>query len=199
MYLCQQILIIVFYEDFSIGKFEVTQEEWEAVMGNNPSQFKGARRPVEQVSWNNCQNFINKLNKLTGMTFRPPTEAEWEFAARGGNIGKDNDNKYAGSNRVRNVAWYSENSNLQTREVGGKDPNELGLYDMSGNVWEWCQDRYGPYNDNAQTNPIGASSGSSRVIRGGSWINIAIQCCITNRDYYSSSTRNTNLGFRLAL
>ena len=125
---------------FSIGKYEVTQEEWEAVMGSNPSYFKGKKLPVEKVSWDNCQKFIRKLNKLTGKQFRLPTEAEWEYASRGGSMSRGY--KYAGGNDLGSVAWYDGNSDNKTHEVGKKQPNELGLYDMSGNVWEWCQDWY---------------------------------------------------------
>jgi len=141
---------------FSIGKYEVSQEEWEAVMGSNPSYFKGAKRPVEKVSWNDCQAFIRKLNELTGRSFRLPTEAEWEYAARGGN--KSIGDKYAGGDNLGSVAWYEDNSGGTTHNVGTKSPNELGLYDMSGNVWEWCQDWYDSYSSSAQTNPKGATA-----------------------------------------
>ena len=130
---------------YSIGETAVTQALWEAIMGNNPSHFKGANRPVEKVSWDDCQVFIRKLNEKTNRKFRLPTEAEWEFAARGGNKGKNY--KYAGSNIIDNVAWYHENSGNETHPVAQKQPNELGIYDMSGNVWEWCQDRYGKYSN----------------------------------------------------
>ena len=153
--------------DYYIGKFEVTQELWQAVMGNNPSYYKGNNLPVEQVSWNDVQEFIKKLNQKTGANFRLPTEAEWEYAARGGN--KSQGYKYSGSNTIGNVAWYTDNSGSKTHQVGTKAPNELGIYDMTGNVWEWCQDWYGSYSRDSQTNPKGASSGSSRVYRGGSW------------------------------
>ena len=153
---------------FSIGRYEVTQEEWQAVIGSNPSYFKGAKRPVESVSWNDCQEFIRKLNAMTGKHFRLPTEAEWEYAARGGN--RSRGYKYAGSNDLNSVAWYEDNSGNQTHEVGSKQPNELGLYDMSGNVTEWCQDWYDSkyYSSSPQSNPQGPSSGTYyRVIRGG--------------------------------
>ena len=181
---------------FSIGKYEVTQEEWQAVMGTNPSKFKGNRRPVELVNWEDCQAFISKLNALTGKRFRLPTEAEWEYAARGGNQSRGY--KYAGSNDVGSVAWYDDNSGNKTHPVGQKLPNELGLYDMSGNVYEWCQDRYGGYSSSSQTNPTGASSGSSRVFRGGSWYFNARDC----RSSYRGCTPSlgfSHLGLRLAL
>lgn len=144
---------------FSIGKFEVTQEEWEAVMGNNPSAFKGAERPVENVSWDDCQKFIRKLNQLTGKQFRLPTEAEWEYAARGG--GSSRGYKYSGSDDFGSVAWYGDNSGEKTHPGAQKQANELGHYDMSGNVLEWCQDRYGDYSSGAQTNPTGPSTARS--------------------------------------
>ena len=182
---------------FSIGKYEVTQEEWEAVMGSNPSSFKGAKRPVETVSWNDCQEFIRKLNVMTGKQFRLPTEAEWEYAARGGS--KSNGYKYSGSDNLDHVAWYDEHSVSMTHDVGQKSPNELGLFDMSGNVWEWCQDWHGKYNSGNQTNPSGPSSGSYRVNRGGSWRNNVRYCRVSNRDLDSPSCTRGTLGFRLAL
>ncbi|MBQ9641700.1 MAG: SUMF1/EgtB/PvdO family nonheme iron enzyme [Bacteroidaceae bacterium] len=182
---------------YSIGQTEVTQALWVAVMGSNPSYCKGDKLPVERVSWEDCQTFIAKLNQQTGMKFRLPTEAEWEFAARGGRQSKGY--KYSGSNTIGEVAWYKDNSDSTTHEVGTKRPNELGLYDMTGNVWEWCQDRYGSYSSSSQTNPTGASSGSYRVNRGGSWSNTARLCRVTNR--YDGTPTNTNydLGLRLAL
>lgn len=182
---------------FSIGKYEVTQEEWEAMMGNNPSSFKGAKRPVERVSWTDCQEFIRKLNTMTGKRFRLPTEAEWEYAARGGI--KSSGYKYAGSDNLDRVAWYESNSGNATHDIGQKSPNELGLYDMSGNVWEWCQDRYGGYSSNSQTNPSGPSSGSIRVFRGGGWFSNAWGCRVSFRSYDSPGFTNFNLGLRLAL
>lgn len=138
---------------YYIGKTEVTQALWKAVMGSNPSEFKGDNLPVEQVSWDDCQEFIRKLNSLTGQHFRLPTEAEWEFACRGGN--NSCGYKYSGSNDIDNVAWYFDNSGHKTHPVGTKAQNELGIYDMSGNVWEWCSDWYGNYSSGAQTNPKG--------------------------------------------
>ena len=182
---------------FSIGKYEVTQEEWQAVMGSNPSHFKGAKRPVEKVSWEDCQEFIRKLNQMTGMRFRLPTEAEWEFAARGGN--RSQGYKYSGSDNLGSVAWFKDNSSSQTNDVGQKSPNELGLYDMSGNVWEWCQDWYGSYSSSSQTNPTGGTSGSIRVRRGGSWNCIAWGCRSSLRFSNTPSNRDDDLGLRLAL
>ena len=181
---------------FSIGKYEVTQEEWEAVMGSNPSYFKGKKLPVEQVSWDDCQTFIRKLNQMTGKQFRLPTEAEWEYAARGGS--KSCGYKYAGGDNLGSVAWYTDNSGNKTHEVGKKQPNELGLYDMSGNVWEWCQDWYGDYSSSSQTNPTGSSSGSYRVYRGGSWIDDAGYCRVSNRSGGTPVYRGNGLGLRLA-
>ena len=180
---------------FYIGRYEVTQEEWEAVMDNNPSFFKGLKLPVENVSWNDCQEFIRILNKLTGHLFRLPTEAEWEYAARGGN--RHQNFKYSGSNDISSVAWYSDNSNRQTHLIGQKIPNELGLYDMSGNVWEMCSDLYGSYRPSLQSNPKGASSGSYRICRGGSFGNDTSRCSVVYRYHNPPTYCSRNLGFRL--
>ena len=182
---------------YYIGMYEVTQELWEAVMGSNPSWFKGAQNPVERVSWNDCQNFIKKLNSLTGRTFRLPTEAEWEYAARGGNQSRHY--KYSGSGNIGNVAWYYDNSGSRTHAVGTKSPNELGIYDMSGNVYEWCSDWYGGYSAGAQTNPQGPSSGSNRVLRGGSWSYSAWNCRVSIRNYYGPDNSDSIIGLRLVL
>ena len=183
--------------DYYIGKCEVTQELWEAVMGSNPSNLKGAQNPVENVSWNDCQNFISRLNSLTGRTYRLPTEAEWEYAARGGN--KSRHYKYSGSGNIGNVAWCADNSGYKTYAVGTKSPNELGIYDMSGNVWEWCSDRYGGYSAGAQTNPQGPSSGSRRVCRGGSWCLSADYCRVSHRFSYDPGFSSDYYGLRLVL
>lgn len=183
--------------NFSIGETEVTQELWQAVMGSNPSYFKGSNKPVEYVSWNDCQTFISRLNSLTGKNFRLPTEAEWEYAARGGN--KSRGYKYAGSNTLSDVAWYSDNSSSTTHDVKGKQPNELGLYDMSGNVYEWCQDWFGTYSSSAQTNPTGPASGSYRVLRGGSCGGKASLCRVSIRIIHTPTGYATYLGLRLAL
>ena len=179
-----------------IGKTEVTQELWQAVMGNNPSYFSGTNLPVEKVSWNDIVNdFLPKLNNLTGKQFRLPTEAEWEYAARGGKASQGY--KYAGSNTIGDVAWYDGNSSGKTHAVKTKSPNELGLYDMTGNVWEWCSDWYGSYSSGSQTNPTGQSSGSYRVLRGGSWNISAGFCRVSGRNYGGPDIRNYSCGFRL--
>ena len=182
---------------YRIGKTEVTQALWQAVMGSNPSNFKGSNLPVEQVSWEDCQTFIRKLNALTGKNFRLPTEAEWEFAARGGNNSQGF--KYSGSKKIDNVAWYKDNSSSTTHPVATKAPNELGIYDMIGNVYEWCNDWYSSYTSAPQTNPTGPNSGSNRVSRGGSWASIAWDCRVSNRAHGSSTIRFYHLGLRLAL
>ena len=182
---------------FYIGKYEVTQSLWRAVMCYNPSRFKGDNLPVEMVSWDNCQQFIKRLNALTGKNFRLPTEAEWEYAARGGNQSRHF--QYSGCDNLDDVAWYGDNSNRKTHPVGTKRPNELGIYDMSGNVWEWCQDWYGSYSSDAKTDPKGPSNGSRRVIRGGCWGNSARSCRSSIRDYYAPDGCYDDLGLRLAL
>lgn len=185
--------------DYMIGKTEVTQEQWEAVMGSNPSRYKGSNLPVESVSWNECQEFIKKLNSLTGLSFRLPTEAEWEYAARGG--AKSRGYKYSGSNDIDAVAWcYSKDSNSsKTHTVATKQANELGLYDMSGNVYEWCSDWSGDYSASHQTNPAGPSTGSIRVIRGGSWCSDVWFCQVSDRLSEDPSDSYYFLGLRLAL
>ena len=191
---------------FSIGQTEVTQELWMAVMGTNPSSFTGdLQRPVEQVSWEDCQEFITRLNLLTGKNFRLPTEAEWEYAARGGN--KAAGYMYAGSDVIEEVAWYygnsyamgPDNANYGTHAVAGKHGNELGIYDMSGNVFEWCSDWYGAYNEEPQTNPAGPEMGTRRVTRGGCWFSIGRDSRTTFRNSDSPTSRSYNLGLRLAL
>ena len=182
---------------YYIGKTEVTQALWQAVMGSNPLNFKGADLPVECVSWDDCQEFIQKLNRLTGRNFRLPTEAEWEFACRGGNNSRGY--KYSGSNYIDNVAWYWDNSGGKTHPVGTKAPNELGIYDMSGNVWEWCSDRYADYTSYSQTDPTGPQSGSFRVCRGGSWYDRARYCRSSRRGRGNPTYRDGYLGLRLAL
>lgn len=184
--------------DYYIGQTEVTQQLWQAVMGSNPSYFKGdSQCPVENVSWEDCQEFIEKLNRLTGQNFRLPTEAEWEFAARGGN--KSRGYKYSGSNTVGDVAWYYGNSGDRTHAVATKQANELGLYDMSGNAWERCSDWRGAYPKSSQTNPKGPLSGSGRVLRGGSWYSDARGVRVSFRGCIAPSGRYYPYGLRLTL
>ena len=182
---------------FCIGETEVTQALWRAVTGSKPSYFKGDNLPVETVSWDACQKFIKKLNELTGKKFRLPTEAEWEYAARGGN--QRQGYKYSGSKDIGPVAWFWDNSNESTHQVKGKGANELGLYDMSGNVCEWCSDWYGEYSSSAQTDPQGPDEGSLRVARGGSWGGDAGDCRVSGRSHYYPVCRGNFLGFRLVL
>lgn len=188
---------VILTNDYYIGKYEVTQSLWQAVMGTNPSYFKGDNLPVEQVSWDNCLEFISKLNSLTGRKFRLPTEAEWEYAARGGK--KSRGYQYSGSFNISDVAWYNGNSGNKIHPIGMKQANELGVYDMSGNVNEWCQDWYGSYVSSSQTNPLGANSGSFRVCRGGSWYFGTVNCRSSFRSRGNPDTRSRYLGFRLVL
>jgi formylglycine-generating enzyme required for sulfatase activity len=201
--------------DFYIGKYEVTQAQWKEVMGSNPSKFNGDNLPVEQVSWSDivgtsgdymtiynikyyADGFIYKLNKLTDMQqYRLPTEAEWEYAARGG--ASSWGYKYSGSDVPGNVAWYNDNSANKTHSVGTKSANELGIYDMNGNVWEWCSDCYGQYNNNSQTNPTGSTTDDSfRVYRGGGWGSGRRFCRVSGHSGSTPDFRNHGLGFRLA-
>ena len=182
-------------DSYLIGQTEVTQALWQAVMGSNPSSSKGYNLPVENVSWNDCQTFIAKLNQCTGKNFRLPTEAEWEFAARGGN--NSNGYAYSGSDNIDEVAWYNENSGGAYHPVGSKAPNELGLYDMSGNADEWCSDWYGSYSSSAQTNPTGPESGKSRVYRGGYRNSSASDCRVSCRNY--SYPSGSGPGLRLCI
>ena len=193
--------------DYYIGETEVTQELWEAVMGSNPSHFKGDKNPVEMVSYNDCELFIYKLNTLlaaqlpAGRKFRLPSEAQWEFAARLGIAGRYLNDKYSGSDDIDKVAVYRGNSGKRTYPVKSKEPNLLGLYDMSGNVWEWCSDWFGDryYSSSPQANPEGPSSGSYRVRRGGGWSSFALACRVTNRGNAAPSDRENDTGLRLAL
>ncbi|HCC37866.1 MAG TPA: formylglycine-generating enzyme family protein [Treponema sp.] len=201
-------------KSFYMCKYEVTQKEWVEVMGSNPSYFKGDMRPVECVSWNDAVEYCNKRSQKEGLTpvyqnsgdvivcdfnangYRLPTEAEWEYAAKGGN--KDAIMyEYSGSNSVGTVAWYDGNSGGMTHDVGTKAPNSLSVYDMSGNVWEWCWDWYGSYGIGAQTDPVGASSGSNRVARGGGWDFVAGILRSAYRGCYGLSYRSDILGFRI--
>jgi len=182
-------------DGFYIGKYEITQEQWEAVMGKNPSYFGncGDDCPVEQVSWDDVQEFIRRLNRLTGQKYRLPTEAEWEYACRSG--GKSE--KYSGDNDLESVAWFYENSDGKTHPVGNKEPNGLGIYDMSGNVWEWVEDAYdkNAYSQHSHNNS--STFGSGRVNRGGGWNHARRDMRCSNREYYSSDSRISYLGFRL--
>ena len=185
-------------DSFGMSRYEVTQGQWQKIIGNNPSRFtKGNNYPVEQVSWDDTQDFIRKLNSHSGRSFRLPSEAEWEYAARSG--GKKE--KYAGGNDVNRLAWYDGNSGGSTRPVGTKEPNGLGLYDMSGNVWEWCSDWYGEnyYQQSPCNNPQGPSFGSFRVIRDGCWNGSPWLTRSSNRDRFRPGYRLDNLGFRLVL
>jgi len=201
--------------DFFIGKYEVTQSLWREVMGTNPSNFGNCDNcPVEKVSWENAQEFIKKINLRTGKNYRLPSEAEWEYAARGGNESKGY--KYAGSNNLVDVGWFWANSgdtylsgswdsdrimknNCKTHPVGQHKANELGLFDMSGNVWEWCSDWYGSYKSSSPTDPQGLSSGSTRVLRGGSWFNFPEDCRVSYRYCFNPLGRGGDYGFRLVL
>lgn len=178
---------------FHIGRTEVTQDLWQAVMGSNPSDFRGGNLPVETVSWDDCQTFCERLSQLTGHRFRLPTEAEWEYAARGGN--RSHNYKYSGGDNLDSVGWYGPNSGGKTHPVGTKQANELGLYDMSGNVREWTSDLWSDdYNS-----PRGTGSyGSNRVLRGGGWLSDARICRSADRSFYAPGVRNFNLGLRLA-
>jgi len=171
---------------FSIGRYPVTQSLWQQVMGSNPSHYKGANLPVERVSWRDAQEFIKKLNLMTGKSYRLPTEAEWEYAARGG--ARSRAFKFSGSNHLEEVAWFARTTG--TTGVGSRKPNELGIYDMSGNVSEWVSDRYGTYG--------GEPSGDDRVLRGGSWSSVAKSCRVSNRGSMPPGARSNNIGFRLA-
>jgi formylglycine-generating enzyme required for sulfatase activity len=184
--------------DFYIGKYEVTQVQWMVLMGDNPSKFQGCDNcPVEQVSWSDVQSFISKLNQQTGKSYRLPTEAEWEYAARGGLSSKGF--IASGSDYLNDVAWYNGNSGGTTHVVGTKQPNELGIFDMSGNVWEWCSDWYEPYKSYKQINPRTTALGESKVDRGGSWTSSEYFCRTTLRFKNYPDIRNFNMGFRLIL
>lgn len=189
-------------KEYFIGKFEVTQLLWNTIMENNPSKNKGEKLPVEQVSWNDCQIFIAKLNRITGRKFRLPTEAEWEYAARGGN--KSKGYLYSGSDIAEAVAWYNAVSGRRigsghSHKVGAKHANELGLFDMSANVYEWCQDFWVEYNNQEQIDPVGPQKGINHVYRGGSWYTDVYKCYPSWRDYGNPDLRRDDLGFRLAL
>ena len=223
----------VHLKSFLIGETEVTQELWIRIMEKNPSKFKNNSNPVERVSWNDCQEFIRKLNQLTGKKFRLPTEAEWEYAARGGNLSQGH--RYSGSNNIDDVAWYCNNSgdkrtnvsfsgsnsaeeakkyknnNCQPHPVKQKLANELGIYDMSGNVFEWCSDWWDEYSATTQSNPTGPSNGKFRIFRGGSWFwgamfqnNASLwfdgeSCKVSNRFFATQTNKYPFVGLRLVL
>jgi formylglycine-generating enzyme required for sulfatase activity len=181
---------------FKISKYEITQKQYESVMGTNPSNnANGDNYPVENISWDDAQEYCRRLSDSTGKQYRLPTEAEWEYAARGGN--QSQGYKYSGSNNLNSVGWYYDNSGSNSSTVGQKSPNELGIYDMSGNVWEWCSDWYGAYSAEVQTNPTGPSSGSHKVRRGGGWDGGAASCRVAIRDYGISNGGNDIVGFRV--
>lgn len=181
--------------DYYIGETEVTQELWAAVMGKNYSNFIGKNLPVENVSWSDCQEFIYKLSSLTTVKFRLPTEAEWEYAARGGHRGILH--QYSGNDSISDVAWYFENSDQHTHEVKTKKPNDINIYDMSGNVWEWCLDWYGPYSSDDAIKPQGPETGETHVLRGGSWLAAKWYCRVSLRSGTPNKGFN-DVGFRLA-
>ena len=191
---------------FYLGQYQVTQAVWEQVMGDNPSDFKGDRLPVESISWNDCQKFLEKLNHQLGLTgkelYRLPTEAEWEYAAQGGKYARKTE--YAGSGELKEVGWYDDfftrekNVHNWTETPGLRIPNELGLYDMSGNVDEWCWDWYGDYSDTSLKDPHGPDSGRARVLRGGSWVGNAAYSRVAVRSYNRPALRSNVFGLRLA-
>lgn len=194
-------------KDYYMGETEVTQALWYAVMGQKPTsdgeqwtedKGLGDNYPAYWISWKDCQGFITKLNQLTGLTFRLPTESEWEYAARGGNKATTQ-TLYSGSNTIGDVAWYGANSSLKTHLVSSKAANALGLYDMSGNVFEWCYDWYDDYTSGAQTDPTGPASGPGRVLRGGGWSSSAADCRVASRSGSSVTYRFNYDGMRLAL
>jgi len=181
--------------DFNIAKYPVTQKEWMAIMGNVPTSIVNDDIFVYRVTWNDTQVYITKLNALTGKNYRLPTEAEWEYAARGGN--KSKDYKYSGSDDIDDVAWYDGNSNNRPQYVGKKMPNELGIYDMSGNQWEFCSDWYGAYSNVPKINPTGPEIGEQRVTRGGAFNNVAFWSRVSSRSYWPQDKPIANGGFRL--
>ena len=185
--------------DFYIGKYEVTQKEWIDIMGENPSDFPTLDRPVENVSWDDIQLYLDKLYIKTGMPYRLPTEAEWEYAAKGGQLSKGY--KFSGADTIYDAAWIDGNSGKTSHKVGEKRANELGLYDMTGNVWEWCQDIYAEdfYKKSPAQNPHGPKVGTEYILRGGSWINAEFNCRMTERLSSEPTERFSNYGFRVVL
>ncbi len=182
---------------FYLCRYETTQALWQKVMGKNPSLYRGTNHPVESVSWNDIQEFIRKLNALTGRHYRLPTEAEWEWAARGGKHSQGY--RFSGSNDIDDVAWYKGNTQDRHKPVGTKRPNELGLYDMSGNVYEFCGDGYAPYTTQNQTNPCPEAADGEHPLRGGSFVAGTFDCLCSDRSSQSPTYSHNHLGFRLAL
>lgn len=191
--------------NFQISKYPITQAQWQAVMGHHPSHFTGcARCPVEQVSWNDCQLFLEKLNAMTGRRFNLPTEAQWEYAARGGQAGATHYASYAGGEELDAVAWHEGNAGRKTHPVGTKVPNALGLYDMSGNVWEWCRDTfnmwyYREFQDKMAVDPQGPPTDVWKVIRGGAWCGEPIDYRVDYKFYAHEDGRKWDLGFRVVM
>lgn len=190
-------------EAFYLGTFEVTQEQWQAVMGYNPAIFSAlpssGRRPVESVSWKECQDFIAELNRLGQGTFRLPTEAEWEYACRAGSQTAYYWGEDMAANGQSDYAWANSRSMAMTQPAGQKKPNAWGLYDMAGNVWEWCSDWYGPYPSEKVTDPKGPASGKMKVFRGGSWYDFFESHRSANRHKHAPDEKYTAIGFRLVL
>ena len=186
---------------FYISKYEITQAEWQQIMGSNPAHFKNCPNcPIENVNWYDVQEFISQINIKTAKNYRLPTEAEWEYAAQGGNnTNRYADFFYAGSNRIKEVAWFANNAQLKTHAVDSKKPNQLGIYGMSGNVWEWCNDWFGAYHAHNQENPRGAITGSWRVVRGGSFQDYSNYCRVSTRYFYKPNFKSKDGGFRLVL
>ena len=184
---------------FAIAKYEVTQKLWKEIMGTNPSRVVGDELPVHNVSWDEVQIFILWLNQKTGMNYRLPTEAEWEYAARGGSRQGEFPFTYSGGNDLAAVAWYYDNSGGVPHTVGTKRSNALGLYDMSGNVWEWCRDFFQPYSPEDVEDPYEDKTGYECILRGGSWCYMADRCRVTTRDHAEFYSFSVSFGFRVAL
>lgn len=192
------VLHSVSLNSFNMSRFEITQSQWKSIIGGTPSNFKDCDNcPVEFVNWYDVQEFIRKLNSKTGRNYRLPTEAEWEYAANGGN--KSKGYIYSGSNELSSVAWFKQNSDCKTHDIGTKEPNELGIYDMTGNVSEWCSDWHGSYNSMNQNNPTGALTGQSRVVRGSNWAADSYNNLNSQRGWSHPLSKRPNLGFRLVL
>ncbi|MBO4645808.1 MAG: SUMF1/EgtB/PvdO family nonheme iron enzyme [Bacteroidales bacterium] len=187
--------------DYYLAKYEVSQKEWETIMGEGTGWSSmygyGDSYPAYNIRFVDAEAFVQKLGYLSGLDFRLPTEAEWEYAAQGG--ARMDSYQYSGGDALQEIAWYNGNSNNKSHQVGTKQPNGLGLYDMSGNVCEWCSDYYGPYPNTAQTNPTGPAAGAERVLRGGSFCYVDSHCRCAARDFYNTGGQSVGVGFRLAL